>query len=100
MLQQLTFAYRELFFQETCPKLRVRTTPREVREALGVKEGDRVEFFLDRTGRLSLFARNRPISGIFGLGAGAATLTDEERMTWIADEIAARGRSKEAEQAA
>lgn len=74
--------------------------PVEIREALGLKEGDRIEFFLSRSGRLSLFRSNAPISGIFGLGAGEPALSEEERMKAVADEITSRGLSRTAERAA
>lgn len=74
--------------------------PVEVREALALKEGDRIEFFLSRSGRLSLFRSNAPVAGIFGLGAGQPTMSEEERMKAVADEITSRGLSKTAERAA
>jgi len=74
--------------------------PVEVREALGLKGGDRIEFFLSRSGRLSLFRSNAPASGIFGLGAGQPGLSEDDRMKSVADEITSRGRSRMGERAA
>jgi AbrB family looped-hinge helix DNA binding protein len=74
--------------------------PAEVREALSLKEGDRIEFFLSRSGRLSMFPLNRPVSSIFGLGAGQPAMSEHERLMRVADEITSRGLTKTDDKAA
>jgi antitoxin PrlF len=42
------------------------TIPAEVRSVLGIGQGDRVEFFVHRDGRVIVRARNRPADAIVG----------------------------------
>ncbi len=55
------------------------TLPVEVRRALGVVEGDQVEFFVHRDGRVLVHARKTPTSRLFSrLKGRAAAMTDDE----------------------
>lgn len=55
------------------------TLPVEVRRALGVGEGDQVEFFVHRDGRVLVHARKTPTSRLLGrLKGRAARMTDAE----------------------
>lgn len=55
------------------------TLPVEVRRALGVGEGDQVEFFVHRDGRVLVHARKTPTSRLFGrLKGRAGPMTDAE----------------------
>lgn len=75
--------------------------PQEVREALGLREGDRLEFCLLRSGEVWIIPRNRPASDIFGLGASkCAPLPDDERRRRVAKAMAARGAPPRSEDAA
>lgn len=68
------------------------TLPAEIREALNVAPGDRVEFTLHRTGEVFVHARNRPASAIFGKGAAYARNArkgDPEQL--VAEAVTARG---------
>lgn len=72
------------------------TIPQEVRRAMGVSEGDRVEFVTDDEGGFALKAASSPIKalkGIIPLRRGPATL-DEMREAIIAG--ATRGRKRRA----
>lgn len=67
------------------------TIPAEIRAALNVKEGDHVEFFVHRDGRVFVRARNRPPSAIFGRLAGIARPTSlEDYDDAIAEAVAER----------
>lgn len=46
------------------------TIPEAIRERLNLKEGDRIDFYIDRNGRIvNMIARNRKLSDIKGLFA-------------------------------
>ncbi|MDI4658797.1 AbrB/MazE/SpoVT family DNA-binding domain-containing protein [Xanthobacter autotrophicus] len=64
------------------------TLPVEVRRVLGVGDGDQVEFFVHRDGRVLVHARKTPTSRLFGrLKGRAARKTDAEA---IAEAVAQR----------
>lgn len=58
------------------------TIPKEIRSRLGLKRGDRLEFRLDRQGRLTLSPAVEPaflrLAGLLGHRAGAKPLSVEE----------------------
>jgi AbrB family looped-hinge helix DNA binding protein len=70
------------------------TLPVEIRQSLGVGPGDRVEFYLHRTGEVFVHARNRPASAIFGKGAAyARPVTRDQYERLLGEAVAARGKS-------
>jgi AbrB family looped-hinge helix DNA binding protein len=71
------------------------TIPAEVRQALGISDGDRLQFFVHRDGRVFLQKRDRPVTAIFGRlkGAVPAAISDEDA---IAAEIEERDRRSRA----
>ncbi len=77
------------------------TLPREVREAMGVKPGDKIEMFVSREGDTILRAINKPASAIFGRGAAYAkgAPDEEKRKQAVADAVAARGTSSRSSKA-
>ena len=59
------------------------TIPAELRAKLDLKEGDKVEFFLDRSGRVLMRPRNLPPTAVFEnaprrVRPAAAKMTDDE----------------------
>lgn len=66
------------------------TVPVELRRRWALNEGDLVEFFVDRDGRVTVFPRNRPVSDLFGMLADLTPdpdyTTDDEA---IADQVVA-----------
>ena len=66
------------------------TVPKELRELLGLKAGDRVEFVPDGDGRVVMRrARIQSITDLFGiLPAGSVPLTREEMKEVVADAVA------------
>lgn len=59
------------------------TIPAELRVKLDLKEGDKVEFFLDRSGRVLMRPRNLPPTAVFEkaprrVRPAAAKMTDDE----------------------
>lgn len=77
------------------------TLPRDVREAMGVKAGDKVEVFVSREGETVLRTINKPASAIFGRGAAYAKgpPDEEKRQQTVADAVAARGTRVRSEKA-
>jgi bifunctional DNA-binding transcriptional regulator/antitoxin component of YhaV-PrlF toxin-antitoxin module len=68
------------------------TLPLEIRKSLG--PGDRIEFFLHRTGEVFVLPRNRPAAAILGKGAAfARPVTREESDRLVGKAIAARGKA-------
>lgn len=64
------------------------TLPVEVRRALGVGEGDQVEFFVHRDGRVLVHARKTPTSRLFGRLKGRGRgMSDADA---VAEAVAAR----------
>ena len=69
------------------------TLPLEIRKSLGVGPGDRIEFFLHRSGEVFVHGRNKPASAIFGKGAAYARRVSREQCERLVGEaIAARGK--------
>ena len=70
------------------------TIPKAVRETLGVDTGDRLEFKISASGRITVRAdRPRPVSRIVGLLSAyrkAEPVTVEEMEAAIAEETASR----------
>ncbi len=70
------------------------TLPVEIRESLGVGPGDRIEFFLHRTGEVFVHARNRPAAAVVGKGAAyARPVTRDQYERLLGEAVAARGKS-------
>jgi antitoxin PrlF len=70
------------------------TLPLEIRKSLGVGPGDRIEFFLHRTGEVFVLPRNRPAAAILGKGSAfARPVTREESDRLVGRAIAARGKA-------
>lgn len=66
--------------------------PQEVREALGISEGDRIEFCITRSKEVWVFPRNRPADAIFGLGSETSSdMSEEERERLVSEAMASRG---------
>jgi AbrB family looped-hinge helix DNA binding protein len=73
------------------------TIPLDVRQALGIEDGDRVEFFVHRDGRVFLRRRDGAPESIFGLGQSYAKPSSEaERVRDVARAIASRGSPRKA----
>ncbi len=79
------------------------TIPAELRAKLNLKEGDKVEFYLDRSGRVLMRPRNLSPTAVFKsapkrVRAAAAKMTDDEAI--IAEVLEKDRRSRRRRRAA
>jgi len=77
------------------------TIPAELRAKLNLKEGDRVEFYMDRSGRVLMRPRNLRPTAIFGnvpkrVRPAAAKMTDDEAIVAAIAEKDRRSRRRRA----
>jgi AbrB family looped-hinge helix DNA binding protein len=74
------------------------TIPAELRAKLNLKEGDKLEFYMDRSGRVLVRPRNASPSAVFenaqGAGLPPSAMTDDEAIVASVLEKDRRGRRR------